>query len=78
MREAPCKLLMGRKLRTRLDKILPSSARKHVWSHQESKLTTLGRQFSVGNSVSVRKYIGSDKWIVGTVIKTLGIRYYHE
>ena len=75
---APSVLLMGRKLRTRLDLIFPSVTRK-VEEKQESMEKRSGprgcRVLQVGDSVLVRNYRGK-KWLQGKVKKVLGERHY--
>ena len=77
--EAPSVLLMGRKLRTRLDLILPS-VEEHVKKQQYKVLERNGnrsiRSFTKGQNVFVRNYRGKEKWIRGEITEVLGLRYY--
>ena len=73
---APCELLMGRALRTRLDMLQPNleskvclEQTKQKQSHdQHSKL----RNFKPGDTVWIRDFHGIDKWRSGVVIECLG------
>ena len=73
---APCELLMGRALRTRLDVLRPNleskvclEQTKQKQSHdQHSKL----RNFKPGDTVWIRDFRGTDKWRSGVVIECLG------
>ena len=77
--EAPSVLLMGRKLRTRLDLLLPS-VEKHVKKQQYKVLERNGnrntRSFTKGQNVFVRNYQGKEKWIRGEITEVLGLRHY--
>ena len=77
--EAPSVLLMGRKLRTRLDLILPS-VEEHVKKQQYKVLERNGnrsiRSFTKGQNVFVRNYRGKEKWIRGEITEVLGLRHY--
>ena len=77
--EAPSVLLMGRKLRTRLDLILPS-VEEHVKKQQYKVLERNGnrsiRSFTKGQNVFVRNYREKEKWIRGEITEVLGLRYY--
>ena len=73
---APCELLMGRALRTRLDVLRPNleskvclEQTKQKQSHdQHSKL----RNFKPDDTVWIRDFHGTDKWRSGIVIECLG------
>jgi len=77
--EAPSVLLMGRRLRTRYDLMVPSVT-AHVQRKQltmQAKMESRGsRQFAVNDSVLVRNFCGMNKWEPGVVIEKLGNRYY--
>jgi hypothetical protein len=76
--ESPSTLLMGRRLRTRSDLVLPSSTTKLVRNRQELKLSSDldARKFTVGDKDSVRNFVGSRKCISGSVVSVLGTRHY--
>ena len=77
--ETPSVLLMGRKLRTRLDLILPS-VEEHVKKQQykvlERNCNRSIRSFTKGQNVFVRNYQGKEKWIRGEITEVLGLRHY--
>ena len=78
--EAPSLLLMGRRLRTRLDLLIPS-VEKHVEAHQDSSMLNCIakrglRQFHAGDTVLARNYGREEKWIPGVVTEVLGSRHY--
>ena len=70
---------MGRKLRTRLDLLLPS-VEEHVKKQQYKVLERNGnrntRSFTKGQNVFVRNYQGKEKWIRGEITEVLGLRHY--
>ena len=76
---APSFLLMGRRLRTRLDLVLPS-VQEHVKQKQYKVLERSAnlnvRSFVEGENVLARNYQRKDKWIPGVVTKVLGSRHY--
>ena len=77
--KAPSVLLMGRKLRTRLDLILPS-LQEHLKQKQckvlERNDSRNVRSFTVGEKVLARYCQGKDKWVQGVIIEVLGSRHY--
>ena len=78
--EAPSLLLMGRRLRTRLDLLIPS-VEKHVEARQYSSMVNRTakrglRQFHAGDTVLARNYGRGEKWIPGVVTEVLGSRHY--
>ena len=77
--EAPSVLLMGRKLRTRHDLVLPS-VEEHMKKQQYKVLERNGnrniRSFTKGQNVFVRNYQGKEKWIRGEITEVLGLRHY--
>ena len=77
--EAPSVLLMGRKLRTRHDLVLPS-VEEHVKKQQYKVRERNGnrniRSFTKGQNVFVRNYQGKEKWIRGEITEVLGLRHY--
>ena len=73
---SPAELFLKRKLRTRFDLMHPDP-KKQVMSKQASQKLhhdthVKARAFTPGTRVLARLYIGSDKWIPGTVIQQLG------
>ncbi|CAB3989970.1 Transposon Tf2-9 poly, partial [Paramuricea clavata] len=76
---APSVLLMGRRLRTRLDLVFPS-VQEHVKQKQYKVLERSAnlnvRSFVEGENVLARNYQGKEKWIPGVVTKVLGSRHY--
>ena len=73
-------MLMGRRLRTRLDLRIPS-VEKHVEARQYS--TMVGptahrglRQFHAGDPVLARNYGKGEKWMRGVITEVLGSRHY--
>ena len=77
--ESPAMLLMGRRLRTRLDLMIPN-VREHVEQKQETMISHSAdrgcRIFVEGESVLARNYSG-DKWITGEIDEVLGHKHYH-
>ena len=75
--EVPSVLLMGRRLRTRHDLMIPSVT-AHVQRKQlEAQKCKKGdRQFEVNDSVLVRNFAGLNKWESGVIAEKLGNRYY--
>ena len=74
--KTPCELLLGRRIRTRLDFLRPNTADKvekqqaqQKKSHdKQSKL----RKFSEGSTVWVRNMPSGEKWIPGVVLQAHG------
>lgn len=73
----PSQLLMGRRIRCKLDLLLPDSENKKE-SEKYEKLVTLGkvRNFNEGENVIIRNYNNKEKWIKGIVKKKLGTLNY--
>jgi len=76
--EAPSLLLMGRRLRTHLDLLIPS-VEKHVEACQYSSMVNRTakrglRQFYAGDAVLAHNYGRGEKWIPGVVTEVLGSR----
>ena len=76
----PSMLLMGRRLRSRLDLLNPS-VEKHVEARQFSSMTRRTadrgvRQFFAGDAVLAPNYGRGDKWHPGVVSSVLGSRHY--
>ena len=76
---APSVLLMGRRLRSRLDLVFPS-VQEHVKKKQYKVLERSAnlnvRSFVEGENVLARNYQGKEKWIPGVVTKVVGSRHY--
>lgn len=78
--EPPSLLLMGRRLRTRLDLLIPS-VEKHVEARQYSTMVSRTanrglRQFNAGDTVLARNYGKGEKWMRGVISEVLGSRHY--
>jgi len=73
---APDELLLGRKLRTRLDLLRPNSPQrvesKQLQQKQDHDSKARSREFIVGDLVSVRNFGQGDKWLPGVVIERTG------
>ena len=73
-------LLMGRKLRTKIDLMMPS-VQAHVEQTQQSTMSRTAnrgcREFIVGDKVQARNYGLGGKWRHGTVMEVLGTRHYN-
>ena len=73
---APCVLFLGRSVRTRLDMLTPDPgcavAEKQSKQKQQHDQHSDSRQFCVGQTVWVRNFLGSTKWVEGTVSKRVG------
>ena len=72
----PCEMLMGRRLRSRLDLLYPSIATR-VESHQEKQKESHDtkrplRTFQVGDLVYAEKFSGLPKWIPASIVKVTG------
>lgn len=77
--EAPSMLLMGRRLRTRLDLMLPSINKKVEQTQQAtiSRNATRGvRILHVGDRVQARNYGLGEKWTKGVITELLGSKHY--
>lgn len=78
--EPPSLLLMGRRLRNRLDLLTPS-VEKHVEARQYSTMLSRTahrgfRKFNAGDSVLARNFGRGGKWVRGVVTEVLGSRHY--
>ena len=78
--EAPSLLLMGQRLRTRLDLLIPS-VEKHVETRQYNsmvnRIAKRGlRQFHAGDEVLARNYGRGETWMPGVINEVLGTRHY--
>lgn len=76
--ESPAILLMGRRLRTRLDALKPDREGK-VRESQQRQVRGKGgesREVGVGDDVWYRQYLKAEKWQPGSVIKSTGTNDY--
>ena len=78
--EPPSLLLMGRRLRNRLDLLTPS-LETHVEARQYSTMVSRTahrglRKFNAGDSVLARNFGRGKKWVRGVVTEVLGSRHY--
>ena len=78
--EPPSLLLMGRRLRNRLDLLTPS-LETHVEACQYSTMVSRTahrgfRKFNAGDSVLARNFGREGKWVRGVVTEVLGSRHY--
>ena len=78
--EPPSLLLMGRRLRNRLDLLTPS-LETHVEARQYSTMVSRTahrglRKFNAGDSVLARNFGRGGKWVRGVVTEVLGSRHY--
>ncbi|XP_042142929.1 uncharacterized protein K02A2.6-like [Ixodes scapularis] len=72
--ETPANLLMGRRLRSRLDVIKPTVEGKviHKQFIQSKQRRTSREEICPGDNVLVRNYWSSPRWLRGTVLKKTG------
>ena len=67
---------MKRKLRTRLDLLLPDVESKVLTNQSKMKsqhdVHARSREFSIGDSVFARNFLGSPKWISAVITRILG------
>ena len=77
--QSPAELLMGRRLRTKLDLIFPCVNRKV--EKEQCKMVDKNvhptRSFATGDSVLARNYGSGPKWTNGIVTDVLGSRHYN-
>ena len=69
--KTPAELIFGRQIRTRLDLLHPSQKEECLKLRKEEKERKL-RQLSTGETVWMRNYRGTDKWIPGVVMSKFG------
>ena len=73
---APCELLMGRVLRTRLDMLRPNLEMKVYTELAKQKQRhdehSKERNFKTGDTVWARDFRGSTKWVSGIIIQSIG------
>lgn len=72
--ESPAKLLQGRKLRMRLDKLKPDRLARISENHVRSQAWERGarRALDAGDTVWYRDYRTRDKWLAGSVVEKIG------
>lgn len=75
--EAPAVLLLGRRLRTRLDAVKPSiqatvAARQFTQTLRRGSSKRHERHFTVGDSVKVRNFRRGEKWLPGIILARTG------
>lgn len=68
--KSPSMLMLGRQIKSRLELILPQNEKKQVDIEKTIK------QFSVGEKVAARDYLGKDKWKFGRVLERHGELHY--
>ena len=73
---SPSELLIGRKLRTRLDLLRPDPSKRVEQKQLKQKTShdskAKARDLKVGDSVLVRNYVGNKKWLNGVVKSQTG------
>lgn len=76
--DSPAGILLGRRLRMRLDNLKPDREYRVQVKQKKSEAYASGseRAFDPGSDVWYRDYRGSDKWLAGTIIKQLGTTDY--
>ncbi|XP_041366709.1 uncharacterized protein K02A2.6-like [Gigantopelta aegis] len=71
--ESPSVLMFGRRLRTRLDTLKPDIRKTVQQSQDQMKRSELSvRDFKVGETIMVRDYRNSNKWIPATISRKTG------
>ncbi|CAK1580173.1 unnamed protein product [Parnassius mnemosyne] len=76
--ESPASLMLGRRLRTKLDVLRPDIENKIIKTqiNQKENAPTGERGLQPGEDVWLRRYQGSDKWTAGQVTQRLGVTDY--
>ncbi|KMQ86353.1 hypothetical protein RF55_14672 [Lasius niger] len=69
---SPAELFLGRKLRTRLDLLLPSHEEDGAYMPYQND----SRSFKIGERVSCRNFVGRDKWRFGRIKDRCGKLHY--
>lgn len=73
---SPSEALLGRRLRSRLDLVVPVPARRveeKQWSQKANyDVKAKARSFNTGDWVLVRNHSSGDKWLPGTITKQTG------
>ena len=72
---APCKLLMSRAFRTRFDMLRPSTEKRVCDAQAKQKLRHdkhgKDHSFTIGQTVWVRDFRGSTKWVPGVIVQSI-------
>lgn len=73
-KECPASLMMGRRLRSRLDLVRPSMSSEVQHRQFQGTLykRSCARTFNVGSAVLVRNYRGPPKWLKGVIVSQSG------
>jgi len=73
---SPAEMLFGRRLRSHLDLLMPTVARRVCANQQQQKVNHDGkrklREFVVGNAVYVKNFSGTPAWVPGVIEKSRG------
>lgn len=69
---SPAELFLGRKLRTRLDLLLPSHEEDGAYMPYQND----SKSFKIGERVSCRNFVGRDKWRFGRIKDRCGKLHY--
>ena len=69
---SPAELLMGRRLRTRLDLIHPDTSQKVIRKQGNVENSSTPRHFKVGDKLYAKDFSGKGKWFPASVIKVTG------
>ena len=76
---SPAKLLFGRNLRSRLDRVKPDTSRKVEYKQQLQKFShdshASNRFFVEGEEVYARNFRHSPPWVAGKIIKATGLSF---
>ena len=72
--QTPAELLMNRKLRTRINTVVPNinTTVEHKQPSQLSPDSQTFQEFEIGQYVSVQNYSSGDKWVPGHIAKRPG------
>lgn len=70
---SPAELFLGRKIRTKLDLMLPKREEDRDKINEEIKV----REFAIGKRVACRNYTGSERWKFGRIIEKIGKLHYN-
>ena len=80
-KEAPCVLLMGRPLRTRLDLLKPNHESQVVDQQAQQKANhdrhSKEQEFTDGQFVLAKNFRSGPKWMPGVIVEVLGPLSYH-
>lgn len=76
--QTPSDLLMGRRIRNKLDLILPnfqSTQNKNQWKQLEKQSNM--KDYTPSSCVMVRSYNTASKWVPGKILEKLGNMHYN-